>query len=111
MVFYHVLNNIGLSHEGKSRKSKIRFVMQPLQNPPLCNSTVWFLVLYMCCWECVCVYLYIERVSTKLFAPQIDYIGLIVFHIYAVASGFTHRVHCKVHIQQKPAILVYRRVS
>jgi hypothetical protein len=112
-VCCHVVINIGLSHEGKARKSKIRFVMQRLQNPPLCNSTVWFLVLYMCCWECGCVYLYRERVSTKLFALQIDYIGLIVFHIYAVASGFTQRVLCTVYSLHpaKPAILVYRRIS
>jgi hypothetical protein len=30
----HVLNNIGFL-----MKNKIRFVMQPLQNQPLCNST------------------------------------------------------------------------
>ncbi len=31
--FYHVLKNM-FSYEGKVFKSKIRFVMQPLPNPP-----------------------------------------------------------------------------
>ncbi len=32
-VFYHVLKNM-FFYEGKVFKSKIRFAMQPLQNPP-----------------------------------------------------------------------------
>jgi hypothetical protein len=34
------MHNIGFSFEWKACKSKIRFVMQPLQNPPLCSRNV-----------------------------------------------------------------------
>jgi len=33
------MNNIGFLMKEKADKSKIRFVMQPLQNPLLCSST------------------------------------------------------------------------
>ncbi len=37
--FCHVLNNIAFLVKGKLCKSKISFVMHPLQNPPLDSST------------------------------------------------------------------------
>ncbi len=38
-IFCHNLNNIGFFMKWKACKNKIRFVMQPLQNPPLCSNT------------------------------------------------------------------------
>ncbi len=47
LFFCHVLNNIGFSYEGEACMGKMRFVMQPLQNPTLCSSTICLVLLHI----------------------------------------------------------------